>query len=107
MNSRDGQGKAPLHHAAERDSGATIQVLLDAKADVDANADDEKTPLHTAAAHGNIAAAKVLLAAGADIDARRRFYRGATSLELAITGGHQGLMQLLLDANASVEGQGS
>ena len=60
-------GKTPLHLAAILGGPSTVQVLLNAGADVNARDGADQTPLHNAA---NSSIVQVLLAAGADVNAR-------------------------------------
>jgi ankyrin repeat protein len=49
--------------------------------------------LHSAAQNGDLQMAEVLLAAGADVQARAE--NNQSALDLALTKGHQGLVDLL------------
>src|SRR4051794_38773678 len=50
---KNAQGDTPLHVAARGKSVEIVKLLLDARADVNARADDDVTPLYLAAAHGH------------------------------------------------------
>lgn len=62
----DGQGRAPLHHAAEATDERPTALLLAAGARFDAPDAEQRTALHIAAGTGNVGVVEVLLAAGAD-----------------------------------------
>lgn len=59
-----------------------MHLLLDAGAEVDARAGDEKTPLHLAAGKGYSRIARALLKAGAEVNAKDMYQM--TPLRLAI-----------------------
>jgi hypothetical protein len=67
---------------------ATIEVLVDASAKVDArNAPGTETPLHWAASSDDIDALDALVAAGADIEAPGAVIAGGTPLDDAVAFG--------------------
>lgn len=59
-------GQTPLHWACASDSIATVRLLLDLGADIDARDEKGSTPLMQAACSGHIHALAYLLGAGAD-----------------------------------------
>ena len=63
-------GYSPLHLATTYGTLASMQVLLDAGADVTARTVHGVTPLHNAARYGTLAIIQVLLDAGADVMAK-------------------------------------
>ena len=94
-------GKTALHLAAKKGHEATVKLLLDYKADLDAK--DyycEWTALHHAAEGGHEAAVKLLLDHKADVDAKGYYDR--TALHEAAQGGHEATVKLLLDYKADV-----
>jgi ankyrin repeat protein len=86
--------KTALHFAAEEGHRDVAKLLLASKADVNARNNINATPLHFAALKGNEDVAKLLLAAGADINAKESKY-DQTPLQLAATGSHKGVAELL------------
>lgn len=61
----DGSLRTPLHCAVHSGSAPTVQALLSAGADVNAQESTGKSPLHLAAANGNVQIAAILLKSGA------------------------------------------
>jgi len=76
-----------------------VQMLLEAKADVDAKDENCRTALHRAAQAGNTATASALIAAGAGIAVGDECRW--TPLHYACEDGHLGVAKLLLDAKAA------
>lgn len=78
----DDMGTAPIHGSARTNRAEIIQLLIDAKADVNIKhkANDE-TPLHYAAEYNSLEAAQVLLKNGADKTAKTQ--SGKTPYDLA------------------------
>jgi palmitoyltransferase ZDHHC13/17 len=95
VHTSDAMQLAPLHHAASCPTGAaTIQLLLQHAANVDAAAAVGSTPLACAARRGLVDNAKVLLAAGAD--ALRGYELGCSCLHLAVQFGRTALVALFI-----------
>ncbi|MYF36737.1 MAG: hypothetical protein F4226_08165, partial [Synechococcus sp. SB0678_bin_12] len=70
-DTRDEEGRTPLHRAAWSNQVEPVRALLDAGADTDARDNNGETPLHRAAGGSeNPAVVKALLDAGADPNAR-------------------------------------
>lgn len=91
-------GGTPLHSATFRGSPATVKLLLDRGADVNARANDGNTPLHFAASLDRTDIAKLLIEAGAALDMKNT--DGETPLRLAAYGqGHLNTSMLLIGAN--------
>lgn len=68
-------GSQAIHSAANaqdglEETGAIIQILIDAGTDVDVRNKHGRTPLHWAAERGNLSAVQTLLERGASADAR-------------------------------------
>lgn len=93
----------PLHHAAAGGSGALVDALIRAGADVNCSAghDDATPPLHAAAEDGNASAARILLAAGAEIETIDA--DGRTALMLVVEYGQREVAKLLIDAGCNVD----
>jgi TonB family protein len=87
-----------LMRAAEEGNTATVRVLLELGADVNAKDDDGRTSLMGAAQKGHTAAVRALLDAGADANAKDD--DGQTSMMLAAQKGHTQIMQMLKKAGA-------
>ena len=116
LEARDIAGRTALAHAArggwlddcEEEVGATTQLLLTAKAEVDSRNHLQWTPLMYAASAGNYAAAAPLVAAKAALDARNS--DGVTPLmhntiahEFASKGRHRRVLLLLSEAKAAID----
>jgi hypothetical protein len=80
INKLNGQGETALHRAAEFNTLACMQILLDAGADTSITSDVCPTALHTAVVWGNVEAAGLLLEAGAAASALSKW--GRTPLDL-------------------------
>jgi ankyrin repeat protein len=93
-----GGSEARLAEAAEKMDRATIPVLLEQGADVNAPQVDGTTALHWAAYQDDLAAAELLVRAGANVTAANRY--GVTPLSLACTNGNGAMVELLLNAGA-------
>ena len=63
MDAKGGEGRTPLHCAAEEGRAAVVGQLLAAGAAMDAKDDDRRTPLYRAARGGRAAMEEQLLAA--------------------------------------------
>ncbi|HET9045577.1 MAG TPA: ankyrin repeat domain-containing protein [Casimicrobiaceae bacterium] len=96
----DPNGDPLLYTAARAGFGATVDVLLAAKVNVDARNRFGDTPLMAAALEGRLDIAKKLRARGAAID-----YKGWTPLSYAATGGHDNVVVWLLDQGANVNAE--
>jgi len=113
-NATNASGWTALHLAAHGDQHsrkittkkppkflATVRLLLESKANIDARDEDTKTPLHRAALTGNLDSATALVEAGADLSAADicRW----TPLHYACQDGHCKVVQMLLTAQAAVQ----
>lgn len=87
----------PLHIAARRNHVDVIQLLLEARADIDGFCGDE-TSLAMASAAGHVEAVHALSEAGAKLDKGRN---GMTPLRLSIERGHAEVVRVLLVARAN------
>ena len=79
----DGMGKTALMYAAERDSSAVVQLLLDGGATVDLTDAWGRTALHFASRRAGVKTVQLLLSSGADIRIGDR--RGLTPLTYAFS----------------------
>jgi ankyrin repeat protein len=92
-----------LYTAALRGHEKVVQMLLDARADVNALGGGYSTALYTAALRGHEKVVQKLLDAGADVNARGGQY--GTALQAASVNDHEKVVQMLLDARADVNAQ--
>jgi len=82
VTSTDCIGRTPLHNACQGGFNSIIQILLDAKSDVNSIADQgEITPLHLAVENGHKVAVLLLLEHGADLSIMNS--EGRTAFQLA------------------------
>jgi len=86
--------------AADEGHWETVQVLLDAGADANAEGEEGMTALMAAAYAGHTQTVKALLDAGAEVDARDN--DGWTAL-MQVTNGGTEIVKILLDAGADLE----
>lgn len=105
IDSRDNDGKTPLHIAAEYGRNEMIELLLSRKADVNSKTVFNLTPLHFAAAYGRKNAVELLIAKGADLNIKDIF--NITPLANAISGGHIEVVRLLLSKGADINVKGT
>ena len=94
------QAWTPLLVAAQNGHKEAVEVLLLAKANIEAANNGGATPLYVAAQNGHKEAVEVLLRAKANIEAANN--DGATPLYVAAQNGHKGVMQNLTTAGANV-----
>jgi ankyrin repeat protein len=109
-NLKDGSGRSPLSYAAEFNSVAVIELLVDAGANP--NLEDNLaighyvsqralTPLSFAAIRGHLLACKILLRRGATVDYRDR--DGRDALSFAAQGGSAAVCRLLLQNGCQID----
>lgn len=91
--SRNPMKNTPLHAAAARRNRDAVRVLLENGAGVNARQEGGWTALHAAAQNGDVEMARLLVAAGADVGARASNQQNA--MDLALTKGHQAVVDLL------------
>jgi ankyrin repeat protein len=84
---------APIHAAAATRSHASIRTLLEHGANPSARQLGGWTPLHSASKSGDVELVRLLIASGADVQARADNSQNA--LDLAMTGGHQAVVEVL------------
>ena len=97
-------GYRPLHFAAEHDNSEIIKLLIEHGALLNAQTLTGCTPLHLAAMNGNVQATRWLCLNGASIDVSE-FYNGYTALHYAMVRGHQNVIRLLREFNATLNDQ--
>ncbi|KAI8651645.1 hypothetical protein NCS55_01410200 [Fusarium keratoplasticum] len=95
-------GRTPLLAATANGHEAVARHLIEAGAHVNTRDASCETPLIVAAKDGIISLVKLLLNAGADVDAKG-WHHGLTALSLAAAKGHRGIVELLLQNNASTD----
>ncbi len=96
-----GPPESPVADAAMRRDRATVRLLLQKGADVNAAQGDGMTALHWAAAHGDVELARVLIYAGARVEAATR-NGNYTPLHLASKAGSATVVKQLVEAGANV-----
>ncbi|KAG8350127.1 hypothetical protein FVEN_g11709 [Fusarium venenatum] len=96
---KDIYGYTPLYYAAQNGHKAVVELLLAARADVNA-ADNGWTALYAAATRGYLEVVKKLLAAGADVNTAAA--NGGTALHAAAEGGYLEVVEKLLAAGVNI-----
>lgn len=99
--SRNAMQNTPLHAAASGRRSEVIAVLLAHAVDVNARQQGGWTALHAAARNGDVETVRLLLAQGADAFCLAE--NNQSPLDLALTGGHQAVVDLL-DARTQKRG---
>ncbi|MFC2146723.1 ankyrin repeat domain-containing protein [Acidobacteriota bacterium] len=105
LNSKDDEGKTPLHIAAEHGRGDIAAFLVSQKADVNSKTVFNLTPLHLAAAVGDTKTVELLIVNGARLNPLDIF--NMTPLANAVSQGHTGTTALLLAKGADMNIKGS
>jgi ankyrin repeat protein len=95
---------SPLYYAALGGLRKTVQLLLERKADVNAQGGRYGNALQAASAKGHKQIVKMLLDNGAEINAQGGEYGNA--LQAASDGGYEAVVKMLLDMGAKVNAQG-
>lgn len=98
----DEDGCTPLHLAAAKGDGVSLDLLVAYKADLDPRTVYGFTPLHLAAEMGQGEIVDSLICRGAD--ARARTINGETPLHIAAKYGNIECVSKLLDAEADIDG---
>jgi ankyrin repeat protein len=95
--------QTPLHFAASRGLVEFSQILLQHKADQNAQDSRGRTPLHLASGRGRINVARLLLERGVDVNAQDN--KRSTALHLAADYGYINVARLLLEHGVDVNAQ--
>lgn len=102
IDAYDAERNTALHIAAETNSEAIIQLLIDKKKELlEARNNIDETPLFNAVIIGYEVSVKVLIRAGADVNAvKMAAHNGKkyTPVELAKAVGHKAIVALLMQA---------
>jgi ankyrin repeat protein len=101
LDSRDGDGMTPLHHAARDGNAVLVDYLIEKGAKTDIQNNQGKTPLHLAATFDRKDAVAALVKRGAALETRDPYGRTAFVLCARERGG-VGTAKLLLDAGADI-----
>jgi ankyrin repeat protein len=91
-----------LHAATRMRYSHVVEILLIAKAEIEARLQD-KTPLMVSAEVGDVATARVLLGRKAHLGAKEKHSR--TALHLAAANGHSSTVNLLVSRGAKIDAQ--
>ncbi|KAJ8528420.1 hypothetical protein K7X08_022112 [Anisodus acutangulus] len=94
LDSRDKEGRTPLHIAASKGLLGNAKVLIDAGAQVDGRSKDGRTALFRAAANGNCEMVKMLVEMGADPTVNE-LHLGRSALDIARAKGHEAVVIIL------------
>nr|XP_022316497.1 transient receptor potential cation channel subfamily A member 1-like [Crassostrea virginica] len=101
LDTRDMEGRTPLHVASEHDNEAAVEVLYHASnSELNDGDSDGQTPLLMAVKEGHYNSVKVLLSLGADI--ANRDENLCSVLHIAAREGHVKIMKVLLEHYADI-----
>lgn len=102
VNAENELGATPVWVACSQANVATVRTLLAAGANPNVALESGETPLMSAARTGSVDVVNALLAKGADPNAKEHS-RGQTALMWAVAERHAAVVQLLVDAGASMK----
>ncbi|KAF3618905.1 putative eukaryotic translation initiation factor 2 subunit alpha-like [Capsicum annuum] len=94
LDSRDKEGRMPLHLAASKGLYESAKKLIDSGAQVDAKSMDGRTALFRAAANGDCQMVKMLVEMGAD-PTLTELHLGRSALDIARAKGHRVVVKIL------------
>ena len=100
-NVTDRRGRTPLHQAVWQGHVESMQLLIEADANLDQSDTDGATPMFLAAQHGHVDVVRYLAEAGAHID--KGDTDGATPLWIAAQYGHVDVVRCLAEAGAHID----
>jgi ankyrin repeat protein len=104
INERDAEQCTPLYHACFHTNLDTIKILLNKKAEINAQGGHLGNALQVASYRGHEPVVKLLLKSGANVNAQGGEY--GCALHAASFGGYEPVVKLLLDSGADVNAQG-
>jgi len=93
VRSTNAMQNTPLHAAAAGKHAALVKLLIERGANANARQHGGWTALHGAAQSGDLESATALVDAGADVSARADNQQ--RPIDLALTGGHQAMVEFL------------
>jgi hypothetical protein len=94
----------PLHVAASKPSLGVLEMFLMGQPELSIIDREGMTPLQVAVFHGHVAAVEMLLAAGSGVNETFIASR-ATALHIAVDGGHEKIVALLLEQGAEIDAE--
>ena len=100
VNTKDDDGRTPLHYVANEGHMEIAELLISKGADLNAKDKIRGTPLHYAAAYDHKEIVELIIAADADLKAKDE--EGATPLHNAAFIGNKEIAQLLIAKGANV-----
>ncbi|MDH4271667.1 MAG: ankyrin repeat domain-containing protein [Candidatus Aminicenantes bacterium] len=101
VKAKDGNGRTPLHLAAQGRHLEVLRYLVDKGADLDALDNNGIAPLHILARSGQTEAARFLIEKGADIDIKDPVK--LTPLNMAAESGLEAMVKMLIEKGANIE----
>jgi ankyrin repeat protein len=102
IEARTFMGYTALHRAVKSANTNLVEILLNAGANVNAQAEAKITSLHIAAFDGNASIAELLLKAGANVNAIG-YRHNNTPLHVAAAHGHLEVVRILISHGADVD----
>ena len=92
---KNSNGEGAIHLVGKRGDRELITMLIsNNQTDLHALDKNRRTPLHHASFHGNTVTCETLLNQGADLEVQT--IEGLTPLHVAIIGGHEEIVKLLI-----------
>ncbi len=101
VKAKDGNGRTPLHLAAQGRHLEVLRYLVDKGADLDALDKNGIAPLHILARSGQTEAVRLMIDKGADIDIKDPVK--LTPLNMAAESGLEAMVELLIEKGADIE----
>lgn len=104
VNAKDGNGRTPLHIAAENGYARVVGFLLTNRANIHIKNSSHMTPLLVATMSGHKEVIELLIRQGADVNTTDNY--GATPVNHAAYWGRKAVLEVLVDAGAKLEPAG-